>query len=420
MDTWRKPIDVETVTTSDKSGCNAARRDMLSPITSRERQCVPRHKILIAYANAGAGHRKAAYAIESAFKEINRNDIEIKVIDTLDYSTPFFKTNYPAFYLFVVNKIPYIWGIFYYLLDTRLFYRCIASYGRRLHNLLGFAGLEDFLSEYNPDIVINTHFLGGEVMVHMKKKGMLKNTKLVSVVTDYMMHAFWVDKMIDYFLVAQDESRKDLVNRGIPAEKIRVFGIPIDRKFAARIDRKGLCAKLGIDGAKKTVLIGSGGFGVGPVKELVRELSDTDSVEQLLVVCGKNPELYKYIDNIAKSAAKAVKVYEFVDNMDELMSASDVIVTKSGGMTSSEAMAKDLPMIITSAIPGQEARNSRYLVKCGAAIQAPTVKKARETIAEIFGSKDKLEELKNRIRSIKKPNSSCDIAQFAINLLDNK
>ncbi|MBU4376395.1 MAG: glycosyltransferase [Candidatus Omnitrophica bacterium] len=377
-------------------------------------------KILIAYANAGAGHRKAAYAVESAFKEINRNDIETKVIDALDYSTPFFKTGYPTFYLFAVNKIPYIWGIFYYLLDTRLFYRCIASYGRRLHNSLGFAGLEKFLGEYNPDIVINTHFLGSEVMVHMKKKGMLKNTKLVSVVTDYMMHAFWVDKMIDYFSVAQEESKKDLMNRGIPAEKIRVFGIPIDRKFAAHTDRKELCAKLGIDGTKKTVLIGSGGFGVGPVKELVKELMGTEAVEQLLVVCGKNPELCKYISNMTKSAAKVIKVYEFVDNMDELMSVSDIIVTKSGGMTSSEAMAKDLPMIITSAIPGQEARNSKYLVKCGAAIQAPTIKKAREAIVEIFSYKDKLEELKNRIRAIKKPNSSYDIAQFAINLLDNK
>ena len=209
-------------------------------------------KILIAYANAGAGHRKAAYAIESAFKEINRNDIETKVIDTLDYSTPFFKNGYPAFYLFLVNKISYLWGMFYYLLDARLFYRCVASYGRRLHNSLGFAGLEKFLNEYNPDIVINAHFLGSEVMVHMKKKGMLKNTKLISVVTDYMMHSFWVDRMIDYYCVAQEESKKDLINRGIPAEKIKVFGIPIDRIFAVPKDKKALCAKLGIEDTKKT------------------------------------------------------------------------------------------------------------------------------------------------------------------------
>jgi processive 1,2-diacylglycerol beta-glucosyltransferase len=115
-----------------------------------------------------------------------------------------------------------------------------------------------------------------------------------------------------------------------------------------------------------------------------------------------------------------VKVYEFVDNMDELMTVSDVIVTKSGGMTSSEAMAKDLPMIITSAIPGQEARNSRYLVRCGTAIPAFTVKKAKEAILDIFSSQEKLDGLKDKIRSVKKPNSSYDIAQFAISLLDIK
>ncbi len=375
-------------------------------------------KILIAYGNAGAGHRKAAYAIESAFKEIKRGDIEVKVIDTLDYSTPFFKNGYPAFYLFLVNKIPYLWGLLYYLVDTRLVYGCCASFLRRLHNGLGFAGLERFLNEYNPALVINAHFLGSEVMVHMKKKGMLKDTKLVSVVTDYMMHSFWVDKTIDYFCVAQEESKKHLIKRGIPSERIKVFGIPIDRIFSVHKDKKELCAKLGIDSTKKTVLIGSGGFGVGPIKELVQELLGAAAVEQLLVVCGKNPELYKDISNITKSAAKTVKVYEFVDNMDELMTVSDVIVTKSGGMTSSEAMAKDLPMIITSAIPGQEARNSNYLVRCGAAIPAFTVKKAKEAIVGLFSSKDKLENLKNKIKSVKKPDSSYDIAKFTLSLLD--
>lgn len=375
-------------------------------------------KILIAYANAGAGHRKAALAIESAFKEIGRSGIETKVIDTLDYSTPFFKANYPAFYLFMVNKIPYLWGLFYYLLDTRIFYRCIASYGRRIHNSLGFQDLVKFLNEYDPAIVINTHFLGSEVMAHMKRKGMLKSTKLVSIVTDYMPHSFWVDRVIDYYCVAQEETKKKLTARGIPEEKIRVFGIPIDRIFSIKKDRKGLSAKIGIDPNKKTVLIGSGGFGVGPVKELVKELMTAKEAEQILVICGSNPRLYGEIGEIAQNAGKSVKVFQFVDNMDEMMTVSDVIVTKSGGMTSSEAMAKDLPMIVTSAIPGQEARNSDYLVKSGAAVKAYTVKKVKEVIEELFNSNEKLESLKKNIGRIKKPDSSRDIAMFAIDILD--
>src|SRR3989338_9448486 len=102
-------------------------------------------KILIAYANAGAGHKRAAYAVANAFEEIKRDDVEVKVVDTMDYATPFFKKNYPVSYLFMVNKIPVIWGLFYYLLDTRIFYYCIARIARRIHNALGFKGLEQFL-----------------------------------------------------------------------------------------------------------------------------------------------------------------------------------------------------------------------------------------------------------------------------------
>ena len=377
-------------------------------------------KILIAYANAGAGHKKAALAVEGAFKEINRGDIETKVIDTLDYSTPFFKAGYPASYLFMVNKIPYIWGLFYYLLDTRIFYRCIARYGRRLHNSLGFQGLVKFLNEYNPDLVINAHFLGSEVMVNMKKKSMLKNTKLISVVTDYMPHSFWVDKTIDYYCVAQEETKKELTKRGVAAEEIKVFGIPVNRAFGIKKDKKQICAKIGIDDKKKTVLIGSGGFGVGPIKELVKGLIDVKEAEQILVICGNNQKLYNDINEIIQNDGGRVKAYPYVENMDEMMSVADVIVTKSGGMTSSEAMAEDLPMVITSAIPGQEARNSNYLVNSGVAVKACSVKKTKEVITELFSFAQKLESLKKRIKEIKKPNSSRDIANFAISLLDKR
>lgn len=375
-------------------------------------------KILIAYANAGAGHRKASLAIESAFKVIARDDVQTEVIDTLDYSTPFLRRGYPAIYLFLVNRIPTIWGLNYYLFDTRIIYKTLISPARRINNGLNCADLVRFLNEYNPSIIINTHFLGSEVMADMKRHGMLKDTKLISVVTDYFMHSFWVDKDIDYYCVAQKESKGHLMKRGIPAERIKIFGIPIDRIFAVKKDKRELCSRLKIKDNIRTVLIGSGGFGVGPIKELVKELAAVEMPIQLLVVCGKNPKLYKEIGDLARASGKPIKVYEFVDNMDELMEVSDIMITKSGGMTSSEAIAKDLPLVITSAIPGQEARNCRYLVKSGAAIYAKNIKKAKEAICDILSSEERIEDLKRRIRDIKKPNSSYDIAQFAISLLE--
>lgn len=375
-------------------------------------------KVLIAYASAGAGHAKAAYAIEGALNEINRSDIEVKVINTLDYSTSFLKKSYPSIYLFLVNRIPTLWGLGYYLFDTRIVYRAFIAPARRIHNFLNCGRLVDFLKQYNPDIILNTHFLGTEIMADMRRRGMLKDTKIISVVTDYFMHSFWVDKDIDYYCVAQNESKEHLIKRGIPSEKIRAFGIPIDKVFTVKKGKKELCDRLNIGKDFRTALIGSGGFGVGPIKELVKELSTIKDNLQLLVVCGKNPRLYEEISELAKSLQMPVKAYEFVDNMDELMEIADIMVTKSGGMTSSEAMAKDLPMVITSAIPGQEARNCRYLVKSGAAIQTSGVGKAKEAIGDILSSETKIEEFKKKIKSIKKPSSSHNISQFAISLLE--
>jgi len=376
-----------------------------------------RKRILIAYGNAGAGHVKASHAVNNALREMSLEDVEIKMIDTLDYSTGFLKKWYPAVYLFLVNKLPSFWGLCYYLFDTRIIYKLFIGPARRAQNLLNCKKLEEFLRQYNPDIAINTHFLGSEVMADMKRRGILKNTKLISVVTDYLMHSFWVDRDIDYYCVAQEASKEHLMKRGIPPEKIRVFGIPVDRVFSTRKDKGQLCAKLGIKDNCSTVLIGSGGFGVGPIEELVKELSGAKQCRQLLVVCGKNPKLHKEISEFAGSSETAIKAYGFVDNMDELMEVSDIIVTKSGGMTSSEAMAKGLPMIITSAIPGQEARNCKYLVKAGAAIHAGGVGKTKEAIVGILSSDARMKELKARISEIKKPNSASDIARFALSLL---
>ncbi len=372
-----------------------------------------RKRILIAYASAGSGHQKAADAIEGALAQFNRGDIEIKKIDTLDYARPIFKKGYIGLYLFLVNKIPRLWGLGYYLFDTRLVYRAIVKPIRQINNFLYCGALIDLLKKYRPDVVINTHFLGSEVMAGMKRRGFLKDTTLITVVTDYFMHSFWVDAATDYYCVAQQESKRHLMKRGIPQERIRVFGIPIDMKFALHQEKSRLCATLDVRHDIHTVLIGSGGFGVGPVKTLVREIAGIKDV-QLLVVCGYNAELKDDINAFVEASGLPIKVYGFVDNMDELMEIADVIVTKSGGMTSSEAMSKGLPMVIIAAIPGQEARNCRYLVKAGAAIEAANVNKAKEAVRKLLESPQEIERLRNNIRQIKKPNAAYDIARFAL------
>ncbi len=377
----------------------------------------PSKKVLIIYANAGAGHKKAALAIEAALKSLNRSDVETKVIDSIDYCSPFMQSTYLSVYLFMITHIPTIWGLFYYLFDTRIMYRGLVAMARRINNGPNSRGLEKFLLHYKPDVVVHTHFLSSEVMAAMKRRGELKDTRMLSVVTDYMMHSFWVEKEIDMFCVAQEASKEHLMPRGVPSEKITVTGIPVDPVFGDRPDKKELRVKLGIPESKFTVLLASGGFGVGPLKELVAGLGKEESDMQLIVVCGKNQKLYEEICDIKGSCKIPVTAYEYVNNMHELMELADIIVTKSGGLTSSEALAKELPLIIISAIPGQEARNSRYLLKAGAAIQAGGVEKVKASLQRLLSSPAELEKMRKNVQRIAKPRSAFSVVELIEKML---
>ena len=192
---------------------------------------------------------------------------------------------------------------------------------------------------------------------------------------------------------------------------------PAHNKFPARRDKKETRRKLGIKEALFTVLVGSGGFGIGPVDKLITALIGIDIPLQLLVVCGKNTSLYSKIKNLEKSVNFSITTYGFVNNMHELMDASDIIVTKSGGIVCAEALSKDLPIIGIFPIPGQEARNLDVLEKQGAGIKLKKVSDIKKILARFYKDKNESEKMKKAIERVKKPNASGDIAELAINIL---
>lgn len=371
-------------------------------------------KILIIYASAGVGHKKAAFSLKSALEGINFQG-EVKIIDVLDYTTPFFKYTYPKTYLLAIQHLKNVWGFFYYLLDNALFYKICVSWARRMVNFMNSKVLRKFVLEEKPDLVLSTHFFAPEVIGNMKEKG-LTNAKTVSVITDFKPHTFWINGGIDFYAVADGYTKDDLLKRGVGFEKIKVFGIPIDKIFSIEQNRNNLCVKLGVENCF-TVLIGSGGWGVGPIEELVAALGDMKERIQILVVCGENKKLFEDITQTASGLKNPIKVYKFVNNMDELMSVSDCIVTKSGGLTTSEALAKRLPMIVISPIPGQESRNCDFLIESKAGIRIDDASEVKEKVMEFITSKDAIKLIKNNIEKIRKPNASEDIARFCVGLL---
>jgi len=378
----------------------------------RVRVKMPKKRILIIYTTAGAGHKKAAFAIKRAFDEI-ASGAEVDIIDSLDYTNKFFKISYPGSYILMVTRIPVIWGYAYYILDNRIVY-ALLSWIRHITNWINTRPLARFLREKDYDVIITTHFLPPDV-ISMEGKSKIRG-RLINVVTDYRLHSFWVSDATDLYVVAHEKTKSDLrLKYNIPDKKIKICGIPIDPVFSKTKGRERLRGALGIEKTLFTVLIGSGGFGVGPISELVKSFKGISIPVQLLVVCGKNRALLDEIEGLKGSLGVPVKAYGFIDNMDELMEASDVIVTKTGGLMSSEALSKDLPMIGLAPIPGQESRNFNILKESGVVIGADSVKDAPSIVKRIYEDKDFKTGLHKKIASVKRPDAALEIAKLAIN-----
>ncbi|UCD55230.1 MAG: glycosyltransferase [Candidatus Omnitrophota bacterium] len=354
-------------------------------------------KILILYATAGVGHKKAAFAIKEAFDKTGRKDVLLK--DSLDYTNRFFKPSYNSIYLALVKYFPTLWGFFYYVLDNPWIYALTRPI-RRLTNHINSKKLVKFLLTVRPETIIVTHFFASEVIAHLKKKGILKDSRLITVITDYKSHTFWLSKYVDCYIVGSEYTRDDLIRRGILPERIKPLGIPCAKSFSEKRNREKIKTEIGLKPDKRTIFILGGGFGVGPIKKIVLHLDKTQEDFQGIVVCGYNKKLYNTLVKIAGSAKHVFKIYGFVDNVDELMAASDILISKSGGITVTEALNAALPMVVIDPIPGQEMRNYRFLEKHTAALKIKTPKDIAGVMKELLGS-NKLDILKNNISKIR-------------------
>lgn len=371
-------------------------------------------KVLIIHATAGSGHTKASQAIYKAFNQI-KGDLEVKIINSLDYTNTFFKWSYPNIYVFLVNRIPLIWGFFYYFLDNSFFYPLV-SWIRHLTNWINSKSLARFIEQYQPDLIINTHFLAPDVIT-MAGRGRIK-AHLISVITDYRAHSFWIAKGVDTYVVPYEETKTDLIKRAVSPDKIKVLGMPIDPIFSKSVDKDEIRNRFNIKAGRFTVLVGSGGFGIGPIESLVKEIMELDIPIQLLVVCGKNELLFSAIKKLAEKAPFPVAAFGFIDNMHELMSISDIIVTKSGGMVCAEALAKELPIVGIFPIPGQESRNLNLLLRKKIAFKLKKTSSIKSLLTGLYNNKDQLDKLKKRVLDARRPFASLDIVKMALEILE--
>ena len=371
-------------------------------------------KVLILSASVGAGHLRAAEALEKEFK---RQDAatEIKNIDVLNYTNPLFRRLYGKAYLDMVNKMPEILGWMYDSFDKPW-----ENERRRLAldrlNTLPFIKL---LKEEKPDIAVCTHFLPAEIISWLKAKEKIACPQAI-VVTDFDAHALWLCHHYEQYFVALDETKVHLEKLGIPADKITVSGIPIDSIFSEKKDKRAIREKYGLEKDKLTILVSAGGFGVGKIEHLLIALADLQTPSQIIAICGRNEELKTKLEKLAVEKLNNEKVtfrpIGFTKEMDEYMSASDLIVGKPGGLTTSEALAKGLIFCIVNPIPGQEERNSDHLLEQGCAIKCNNLPTLAYKIDELAKNAKRFEQMKQNVLNFAKPNSAEAIVKKLANL----
>ena len=368
-------------------------------------------KILIVYATAGIGHKKAAMAVKEAYDEMKLPDVEVTLIDALDYTSDFFRWSYLQVYLLMVNRLPTIWGLSYYLTDIPLV-NIFVSILRRLNNSANSRKLVNYILDKKPDVIISTHFFGSEVIADLKQRSLVLS-KLITIVTDYRPHAWWMADGTDMYIVASEDTRRDLEKRKVDPAKIKVMGIPIEPAFSKTLDRQKIFKETALRDDLFTILVIGGGFGVGPIEGIVKVIARIDKNLQTVVVCGHNEELGRKIQSLKDGYKLNMKVLGFIDNVYEYMDISDILISKSGGITVSESLAKEIPLVVISPILGQETGNCAFLVRNNAAVKVKRLEDLKEALEGLISDPAKLDRMKDAIRSVKKPYAAMDVAKFA-------
>ncbi len=371
-------------------------------------------KVLILSASAGAGHLRAAQAVEKAFIELKAAK-EVRNIDTLEYTNKIFRDLYSKAYIDMVNKAPEMLGWLYDAFD-----RPWKMERRRLaFNKLNTIPFVKMLQECQPDIIVCTHFLPSEIISSLKGKERLASRQAI-VVTDFDVHAMWLCRHYEHYFVALDETREHLAKLGIPAEKITVSGIPIDPVFSQARDKQAMRRKHGLREDLPTILISAGGFGVGPIENLMTSLLQLKHSAQVIAICGRSEELRKRMEKVAAGVRSGhpvvVKVVGFTKEMDEFMAASDIVLGKPGGLTTSEALAKGLAFVIVNPIPGQEERNSDHLLEEGAAIRCNNLPVLAWKIDRLLDDPARFAAMQASSRRLGRPRAAFDIVGKLVEL----
>lgn len=373
-------------------------------------------KILISYASYGGGHLSAAKNIKEYIEE-NYSDCQVVLFDCMRYINKVIDKVCGTTYSQITKNIPWFWGKIYYGTQEPIFEKITALSNKILSYKLG-----KLLKQVEPDIIISTHFFVSHMCSFLKQKGKITAT-LATIITDYGDDPYneWTSnhKYVDYIFVAHNEIKTKLIEKGVPENKVFATGIPVSNKFLKKYNSDEIFNELNLDKTKKTILFfGGGELGLGKSKTLdifeylIKNYPDI----QIIVIAGKNETLKNNFEKILNEYGneKNIRILGFTNKVAELMAISNLVITKPGGLTSTEALVSNVPLIAINPIPGQEEENAEFLSRNKAAIWLKKSDNINTVFNSIINNENILNQMKQNTKKIAKPQSTKQICQFLI------
>jgi len=368
-------------------------------------------RILILAAGVGAGHNQAADAVHQAYGMVPEAG-EVKRIDILETTNEMFAKLYDDAYFTLVSEVPWVVGWGYDSQDAPFNLPPLVRWWDQLNTTDLVRDIRDF----DPDLVICTHYLPARLVALMLARRQLR-TSLALVTTDYDFQGLWLTSPFNQFFVARDESREFMISLGVPGDRVQVSGIPVRQGLGEPVDEAAVRQRFELDPELPIVLISAGASGGSYTLNIVRQVLRCEQPFQAVIVCGRNDELRHEVSELVSRQPERFRVLGFTTEMPDLMRVATLFVGKPGGLSSSEAMAAGLPMVIINPIPGQEVRNADFLLEEGAAIRCNYASTIGYKLDRLLADPGRIEAMAANARRIGRPQAGRTVADSSQQLL---
>lgn len=367
--------------------------------------------ILLMYITKVSGHRQATLAIKGALRQLSE-DVSVPTINGFGYTYPRLEKIVSRAYMGMIKRTPQVWD---YLYDNPKVVQRSSMIQKVLYKS-SHAKLKKLFEKHNPHAVVCTQAFPCGMVADYKRAHGLK-LALFAVLTDYAPHSYWINQGVDYYIVPDGEMKNRFIMKGVSPDAIKVYGIPIRSRFAQQLDKAPIAARWGLNLEVPVLLIMGGGQGMGPIRQIVESLLAISMPLQLIVLAGTNKKLHQWLGQVRVTKDKKLLSLDYTGSVDELMEVSTLIITKPGGLTTSESLAKGLPMVIVDPLPGQEMRNTDFLLEKGIGIRIDQTHDISEEVEVLLKSSERLSAMRKAAYENAKPHAALDIARLILDQL---